>query len=92
MYKHLVKLQGVSEGALLGNNIVPIFCKWGLKLKFRAFLYQLYSASEMFHQKYIELNGRILTDSIKTGKIVTVYLTVVLNYHHAINLDEVATN
>ena len=46
----------------------------------------------MFHQEHIKLNSRILIDSIKTNKTVTVYLTVVLNYHYIMNLDEVATN
>ena len=46
----------------------------------------------MFHQEHTELNSRILADSIRTSKTVTIYLTVVFNYHHAMNLDEVATN
>ena len=46
----------------------------------------------MFHQEHIELNSKILADGIGISKTVTVYLTIVLNYHHTINLDEVATN
>ena len=46
----------------------------------------------MFHQEYIELNSGVLVDGIGTGKTVTAYLTIVLNYHHVINLDEVATD
>ena len=92
MYKHLIKLQGVFKGALLGNDIVPIPYKWGLNLKFRAFPYQLHSVSKMFYQEYIELNSGVLIDGIGTGKTVTVYLTIIFNYHYIINLDKVATN
>ena len=92
MYKCSAKLQGVSKGALLGNNIIPIPHKWGLNLKFKAFPYQLYSVSEMFHQEYIKLNSGIFIDGIGTGKTVTIYLTIVLNYYYTINLDKVATN
>jgi hypothetical protein len=46
----------------------------------------------MFHQECIELNSGILVDGIGTSKTVTVYLTIVFNYYHAINLDEVATD
>ena len=46
----------------------------------------------MFYQECIELNGRVLIDGIGTGKIVTVYLTIILNYYYTINLDKVATN
>ena len=92
MYKCLAKLQGVSKETLLGNDIVPISCKQGLNSKFRAFLYQLYSVSEIFHQEYIELNSGVFVDGIGTSKTVTIYLTIILNYHHAINLDKVATN
>jgi hypothetical protein len=92
MYERSAKLWGVSEGALLGNDMVPVPRKWGLNPKFRAFPYQLHGASEMFHQERTELNGGVLADGMGTGKTVTAYLTVVLNYHHAMNLDEVATD
>jgi hypothetical protein len=46
----------------------------------------------MFHQEYTKLNSGIFINSIGTGKTVIIYLTVVFNYHHAINLDKVATN
>jgi hypothetical protein len=46
----------------------------------------------MFYQEYIELNNGVLVDGIGISKIVTVYLTVVLNYHYAMNLDKVATD
>ena len=46
----------------------------------------------MFYQEYTELNSGVLVDSMGTGKTVTAYLTIVLNYHYIINLDEVATN
>ena len=46
----------------------------------------------MFYQKHIKLNSRVLVDSIKTSKTVTIYLTVILNYHYIINLDKVATD
>jgi hypothetical protein len=92
MYKYSAKLWGVSKRALLGNNIVPIPHKWGLNLKFRVFLYQLHSISKIFHQEHIELNNGVLVDGIGTGKTVTVYLTIIFNYHHVINLDKVATN
>ena len=72
--------------------MVPVPCKWGLNPKFRAFLYQLYSISKIFYQEHIELNGRVLVDGIETSKTVTAYLTVVLNYYHAINLNKVAIN
>ena len=32
-------------------------------------------------------NNRVFADGIETGKIVTAYLTIVLSYHYAINLD-----
>ena len=92
MYEYLAKLWGVSKGALLGNDIVPVPYKWGLNLKFRAFLYQLHGVSKIFYQECIELNGRVLVDGIGTSKIVTVYLTVVLNYYYTMNLDKVAIN
>ena len=92
MYEHLAKLWGVSKGALLGNDIVPIPHKWGLNLKFRAFLYQLHGVSKIFHQEYIKLNSRVLADGIGTSKIVTVYLTIILNYYYIINLNKAATD
>ena len=92
MYKHSAKLQGVSKGALLGNDIVPVPYKQGLNLKFRAFLYQLHSISKIFYQEYIELNSGVLVNGIGTSKIVTAYLTIILNYHYAMNLDKVATD
>ncbi len=46
----------------------------------------------MFYQEHTELNSGVLADGMGTGKTVTAYLTVVLNYYYAINLDEVATN
>jgi hypothetical protein len=92
IYKHSVKLWGVFKGALLGNNMVPIPYKWGLNLKFRAFLYQLHSIFKIFYQERIELNSGVLVDSIGINKIVTIYLTIVLNYYYTINLDKVATN
>ena len=92
IYKRLAKLQGFFKGALLGNNIVPIPYRQGLNLEFRVFLYQLYSASKMFYQERIELNSRVFVDGMGTSKIVTAYLTIVLNYYYTINLDKVATN
>ena len=92
MYERLAKLWGVSKGALLGNDMVPIPHKQGLNLKFKAFLYQLHSVSKMFYQEYIKLNSGVLIDGIGTGKTVTVYLTIILNYHHVINLDKIATD
>src|SRR6266702_2775199 len=92
MYKRLAKLWGVFKGALLGNNIVPVPHKWGLNPKFKAFPYQLYSTFKMFYQECIELNGGVLVDGIGTGKTVTIYLTVVLNYHYTMNLDKMATD
>jgi hypothetical protein len=72
--------------------MVPIPHKWGLNPKFRAFLYQLHNVSKMFYQEYIELNSGVLADGIGISKIVTVYLTIVLNYYYIINLDKVATD
>ena len=72
--------------------MVSVPHKWGLNLKFRAFPYQLHGVSKMFYQERIELNSGVLIDSIGTGKTVTAYLTIVLNYYYAINLDKVATN
>ena len=46
----------------------------------------------MFYQECIELNSGVLADSIETSKTVTAYLTIVFNYHYAMNLDKVATN
>jgi hypothetical protein len=46
----------------------------------------------MFHQEHIELNSGVFVDSIGISKTVTVYLTIVLNYYYAINLDKIATN
>ena len=46
----------------------------------------------MFYQEYIELNSGVLIDGIGTSKTVIIYLTIVFNYHHAINLDKVAIN
>ena len=63
-----------------------------MNLKFRVFPYQLYSAFEMFYQEHTELNSGVFVNGIGTNKTVTVYLTIVFNYHYAINLDKVATN
>ena len=92
MYKYSAKLWGVSEGALLGNDIVSVLCKWGPNLKFKAFPYQLHNASEMFYQKCTKLNSGVFADGIGTSKTVTVYLIIVFNYHYAINLNKMATN
>ena len=92
MYEYSVKLWGVSKGALLGNDMVSVPCKWGLNLKFRVFPYQLHNAFEMFYQKCTKLNGGVFVNGMGTGKTVTAYLTIVLNYHYVINLDEVATD
>ena len=46
----------------------------------------------MFYQECIELNSGVLADSIRTGKTVIIYLTVVLNYYYTINLNKVATD
>jgi hypothetical protein len=72
--------------------MVPIPHKWGLNLKFRAFLYQLHGVSKIFYQEHIKLNSGVLANGIGTSKTVTIYLTIVLNYHHTINLDKMATN
>jgi len=92
MYKHSVKLWGVSEGAFLGNDIIPVPHKWGLNLKFRAFPYQLHSASKMFYQECIKLNSGVFADGMGTGKTIITYLTIVFNYYYAINLDKVVTD
>jgi hypothetical protein len=46
----------------------------------------------MFYQERIKLNSGVLVDGMGINKTVTIYLTVVLNYHYIINLDKVATN
>jgi hypothetical protein len=46
----------------------------------------------MFYQERTELNNGVLVDSMGTSKTVTIYLTIVLNYHYAMNLDKVVTD
>ena len=40
----------------------------------------------------MQSNSGVFVDGIGTGKIITMYLTIVLNYHYAINLDIVTVN
>ena len=82
----------IPEKYILAKNPVHIFSKWGLNLKFKLFLYQLYSVSEIFHQEYTQLNSRVFVDGIKTEKIITIYLAIIFSYYYIINLDKVATN
>jgi hypothetical protein len=92
MYERSAKLCRVPEKAVLAKNPVPVPSKWGLNPRFKSFPYQLHGASEMFHQERTQLNGGVSADGVGTGKIVTAYLTIVLSYHYAINLDEVAAD
>ena len=82
----------VPKKYILVKNLVHVFSKWGLNLKFKSFLYQLYSVSKIFYQECTQLNNRVFADSIETKKIVTIYLAIVFSYYHAINLDKVAAN
>jgi len=92
MYERSAKLCRVPEKAVLAKNLVPVPSKWGLNPRFKIIpipaAWRIRDVPPGAHQ----LNGGVFADGVGTGKIVTANLTIVLSYHYAINLDEVAAD